>query len=434
MLPIIAIVGRPNVGKSTLFNCLTRTRQALVGKVPGLTRDRQYGIGILDERKFIVVDTGGLGEETDGIDILMEKQAWQAIQEANVILFVVDARGGLIGNDEIIAKELRKLNKPIYVVANKIDGLDPDVVVADFHRIGLGHPHAIAAEHKIGIESLMSKVLANLGDEFAVVESEIDQKQIKVAIVGRPNVGKSTLVNRILGEERVIVYDEPGTTRDSIHINFSRRGKDYILIDTAGIRRRAKIFVASEKFSVIKAMQAIEATNVVLFLFDGSEDITDQDLRLLGMIMDAGKSLVVAVNKWDGLSDYQRQKVKQTLERKLVFLDFVETFFISALHGTGVGKLFSAINRAYISATKELKTPMITNMLAAATLRLPPPLYKGRPIKLRYAHVGGYNPPLIIIHGTRTEDVPANYRKYLERYFREHLRLVGTPLRIEFRD
>jgi len=431
----IAIVGRPNVGKSTLFNRFTHTRSALVGNVPGLTRDRQYGIMQINEQNVIVIDTGGIGEANTPIEILMEKQAQQALEEADIILFLVDARSGRTGADETLARNLRKLNKPIFMIVNKVEDQDTEVVLADFYKLGLGEPLAISAEHNLGIGDLIDTIATKISQKEEINTPAIPQGAVKIAFVGRPNVGKSTLVNRILGEERVIVYDQPGTTRDSIFINFNRRGKDYVLIDTAGIRRRGRVKEKSiEKFSVIKALQSIEATNVVVFVIDGTENITDQDLKLLGFVLDAGKALVIAVNKWDNLPPLQRDKIKSELDRRLTFIDFAKILFISALHGTGVGDLFGAINKAYTSATKELKTPQLTKILERAVGNFQPPLARGHEIKLRYAHIGGHNPPTIIIHGTRTEHLPESYRRYLEHFYREALDLSGTPIRIVFKN
>jgi GTP-binding protein len=432
MLPVIAIAGRPNVGKSTLFNVLTRARTALVADEAGLTRDRQYGRGIIGERPYIVVDTGGLSDSKDGVEELMAAQAWLAISEADVVLFMVDARAGLTPQDEELAQKLRVLSKVVYLVVNKIDGLDSETVKNDFYRIGLGEPHTIAASHGRGVTTLINFVLEQLPAAVEAVNEET-QKGIKIAFVGRPNVGKSTLVNRMLGEERVIVYDQPGTTRDSIFIPFSRRGTDYVLIDTAGVRRRGKIAEIIEKFSVIKTMQAIEAANVVVLVIDAREGIAEQDLKLLGQVLNSGKAIVVAINKWDNLSTEERGFVRNGLERRLTFIDFAELHFISALHGTGVGTLFAAIDRAYRSATKELATPELTRILQRAVEQHEPPLAQGRRIKLRYAHPGGHNPPIIVIHGTRVTGLPSSYTTYLTHFFIKSLKLVGTPLRIVLR-
>jgi GTP-binding protein len=428
MLPVIAIVGRPNVGKSTLFNCLTKTRRALVADQPGLTRDRQYGEGQIDEQPYIIVDTGGLGGDIAAITT----QVIKAIQESDAILFMVDCRGGLTVDDEIIAKKLRRFHKPIFLVVNKIDGIDIDAAIADFYQLGLGEPYPIAAAHGRGVTSLLDEVLA----QIPVKEKPtipLPRAGIKIAFIGRPNVGKSTLMNRILGEERVIVYDQPGTTRDSIFVPFSCRNKDYILIDTAGIRRRGKVTEKIEKFSVIKALQAIEEANVVVLVLDAKDGITDQDLRLLGFILDAGRALVIAVNKWDGLDKYECEQVQKELDRRLAFIDFVKIYFISALHGTGVGHLFPSINNAYQSANKKLPTSQLTRILEKAMEEYEPPLVRGKRVKLRYAHLGGSNPPIIVIHGKRAKTITKSYRRYLEKFFRKSLNLIGTPIKIEFR-
>jgi GTP-binding protein len=345
-----------------------------------------------------------------------------------VVLFVVDARDGLTAIDQELTQKLRRLHKTIYLVVNKIDGVDVDTVVADFYSLGLGEVYPIAAAHRHGVTSLIAEVLAKL----PATKEEVAATGIKIAFIGRPNVGKSTLINRILGEERVVVYDQPGTTRDSISVPFTRRDNDYILIDTAGIRRRGKVKEKIEKFSIIKALQAIEMANVVVLVVDAQEGITEQDLRLLGFVLDAGRALVIAINKWDGLEQYQRDLVRKELDRRLAFVDFAELHFISALHGTGVGNIFTAINKAYAAATKKLSTPKLTRILQDAVAAHEPPLVRGRRIKLRYAHLGGHNPPIIVIHGTQTKSVPASYRKYLEKTFRNVLGLTGTPMRIEF--
>ena len=437
MLPVIAIVGRPNVGKSTFFNRLTKTRSALVCDLPGMTRDRQYGEAVYRGKRFIVIDTGGIDETEQEVETLTAKQSWLAIKEAQVVLFLVDARSGLSIVDNEIAKELRKLDKKIYLVANKTDGMNPQTATSDFYDLGLGAVFGISAEHGHGIKELLDKVVDYFAKEFPASEEIEEQLQnkdaVKIAFVGRPNVGKSTLVNRILGEERVIVCDLPGTTRDSIFIDFARRDKNYVLIDTAGIRRRKKVNVVSEKFSVIKSLQSIEMANVVVMLFDAQDTITEQDLRLLGFVLECGKGIVIAVNKWDGLEKDQRDKIKKELDRRLVFIDFADIHFISALHGTGVGDLFTSIDKAYLSATKIIKTSEATRLLEKAVTDFPPPLINGRRIKLRYAHVGGHNPPIIVIHGNQTEKVPKSYAKYLEHYFRKKLRLSGTVIKIEFK-
>lgn len=433
MLPCIAIVGRPNVGKSTLFNRLTRSRDALVSNIPGLTRDRQYGTIKINEQEVILVDTGGLGKPETAIETLMEKQTELALNEADLVLFLVDGKSGLLPSDEILASKLRKLNKPVFVVINKIDGQDLDTIKADFLTLGFNKFCLISAEHNIGIDELLTTVAEYLPETEEQPEPQLNENGVKITFVGRPNVGKSTLVNRILGEERVIAHDQPGTTRDSIFIDFNRHGKDYILIDTAGVRRKSKVNEKIEKFSIIKTLQSIEKTDVVVFLVDATENITDQDLKLLSFVLEAGKALVIAVNKWDDLEPSQREKIKKELERRLPFLDFVKIHFISALHGTGVGNLFKSIDKAYLSAHQELKTAELTKILEMAVDNYQPPMARGKEIKLRYAHVGHYAPPTIIIHGTRMEFLPVNYKKYLEKFFRESLGIFGTPIKLIFK-
>lgn len=432
MKPVIALVGRPNVGKSTLFNCLTRTRDALVADQPGLTRDRKYGEGRVGGRPYLVVDTGGISGETEGIEELMAEQVWLAVEEADVILFLVDARDGLTRGDDEIARRLRTCSKPVYLVVNKIDGADPIIVVSDFYTLGMGEPLGITASQGGGVHDLMEHVLSGL-PETELEEVEEEDRGIKIAVVGKPNVGKSTLINRILGEERVLAYDMPGTTRDSIFVPFEHRGQLYTFIDTAGVRRRGKVQDKLEKFSVIKALQAIEQAHVVVLVIDAHQGISDQDLHLLGFVVDEGRSLVIAVNKWDGLESSERERVKYELGRRLQFVDYASLLFISALHGTGVGELFKPIRKAYESASRDLSTPELSRILEQAVSEHQPPLVRGRRIKLRYAHQGGRNPPTIVIHGNQTKDLPASYQRYLANYFRKALKLVGTPVRIELK-
>ena len=431
MLPVIAIVGRPNVGKSTLFNRLTKSRDALVANMPGLTRDRQYGQGKVGDKAYIVIDTGGISGDEVGIDAHMARQSKLAMEEADSILFLFDAREGLNPIEQNLAGILRQQNKPIYIVVNKTDGLDETVVLADFYALGLGEPLAIAAEHGRGIPYLMQQVCQDLPDNLTL-DKESPQS-IKIAIIGRPNVGKSTLINRMLGEDRVVVYDQPGTTRDSIFLPLERHGQHYTLVDTAGVRRRKRVQDAVEKFSIIKALQAIAQANVVINVLDAQEGITDQDLHLIGFALDAGRSLVIAINKWDGLQQEAKQQIKEEIERRLLFVNFARLYFISALHGTGVGNLYEAVGEAYNSATQTLSTAQLTETLQQATTKSPPSLVRGRRIKLRYAHSGGRNPPVIVIHGNQTGAVPTHYKRYLVNFFRQSFNLVGTPIRLEFK-
>ncbi len=431
MLPVIALVGRPNVGKSTLFNRLTRSRDALVADQPGLTRDRQYGVGKLGSRAYLVVDTGGIADDADGIDALMLEQVQQAINEADHVLFLLDARDGFGAGDELVAEQLRRTGKPIIPVVNKSEGLDKDIAIAEFHALGLGEPCSISAAHWQGVAALIDSVLETFPEPDADEES-VDAG-IKIAFVGRPNVGKSTMVNRMLGEERVITFDRPGTTRDSVFIPFERDGKAYTLIDTAGVRRRSRVDDMVEKFSIIKTLQAIERSNVVLLVLDAQQEISEQDGTLAGHILDSGRALVVVVNKWDGLESDQRDRIKDELERKLPFLNFADHRFVSALHGSGVGNLFKSVEKAYANATRNLPTPELTRILERAVEEHQPPLVHGRRIKLRYAHQGGQNPPIIVIHGNQTESVPETYVRYLINRFRKVLNLSGTPVRLSFK-
>jgi GTP-binding protein len=437
MIPVIALVGRPNVGKSTLFNQLTRSRDALVADLPGLTRDRQYGIGRVGGFPYMVVDTGGLSGEDEGMDVAMAQQTRQAIREADLVLLMVDARAGLTAQDDAIARDLRSQGVRALLVANKTDGLDADSATAEFHVLGLGEILPIAASHGRGINVLMERVgdaIAAERGEVATEEAGLDRwPGIRVALVGRPNVGKSTLINRLLGEERVVATPIAGTTRDSIFIPFQRDGQDYTLIDTAGVRRRARVQDVVEKFSVIKTLQAIDAAQVVIVVLDARAGIADQDAHLLGMVLDAGRALVLAVNKWDGLQPEERESVRAELERKLGFLRFARMRLISALHGTNVGHLLEDVREAYASAFMELSTPKLTRLLESAVAEHQPPLVGHRRIKLRYAHQGGQNPPIIVIHGNQTDALPQAYKRFLENFFRRHLGLVGTPLRLEFK-
>jgi GTP-binding protein len=431
MLPVIALVGRPNVGKSTLFNCLTKTRDALVADYPGLTRDRQYGRVKRGQRDCFVVDTGGLVEREAGLDGQAMRQVRYALEEADLVLFLVDARDGLSADDEVIAADLRKTGKPVLLVVNKLDHPGQALAAGEFHMLGLGQPHPVSAAHGLGIDALLDSAAARLpAEEPQQPEAEAG---IRVAVVGRPNVGKSTLVNRLLGEERVVVFDQPGTTRDSVAVPFERRGKPYVLIDTAGIRRRGRIAEAIEKFSVIKAMQAIEQAQVVVYLLDAREGVTDHDATLLGMVLEIGRGLILGFNKWDGLSPDGKEQVKRQIDLKLPFVEFAEKFYISALHGTGVGNLFDAVDGVHAASMLDLSTARLTRLLQEAVAAHQPPLVRGRRIKLKYAHQGGSNPPVIVIHGNQTEDVPGSYRRYLVNAFREALDIRGTPIRLEFK-
>lgn len=431
MLPVIALVGRPNVGKSTLFNYLTRSRDALVADYPGLTRDRKYGRVKRGSRECLVVDTGGITDEKEGIESFAKKQVQVALEEADVIFFMVDAREGLNSSDEAIADSLRKLDKPVVLVANKIDGLNAQVATVDFYSLALGEPVQITATHGRGVKELLRYIdqLIPPVDE----EQEEQEKGISIAVIGKPNVGKSTLVNRLLGEERVVVFNEAGTTRDSIFIPFERNGQKFTLIDTAGMRRRTKVSLVVEKFSIIKALQAVEKSNVVIYLIDARVGMTDQDAHLLGMVLEAGRALIIGLNKWDGISVEQKQLIKKQLEIKLSFLDFAEKHPISALHGSGVGKLFDVVHDLYDAAMVDMSTPVLTRILKEAIATHQPPLVRGRRIKLKYAHQGGRNPPTVVIHGVQTDALPDAYKRYLMNYYRTQLELKGTPVKLVFK-
>ncbi len=434
MRPVIALVGRPNVGKSTLFNRLTRSRDALVANIPGLTRDRQYGQGLLGASPYIVIDTGGISGDEQGIDFEMAAQSLQAIEEANVVLFMVDARDGLTPTDSFILDHLRKNNKTVYLVINKVDGLDVDQAMSEFYVTGMEFLFPITATQGRGVTKMIDSVLSEFPEHAPEGEDlAAGDENIKIAIAGCPNVGKSTLVNRMLGEERVVVYDQPGTTRDSIYIPFERHGRQYTLIDTAGIRRRGKTREVAEKFSVVKSLQSIQDANVVIMVLDAQKGIVEQDMHLLDYVIQAGRGLVIALNKWDGMDDHQRNDVKSEVKRRLAFADFAQVHFISARHGTGVGDLYRSVHKAYKSARKELSTNLLTRILQAATSEHAPPTINNRRIKLRYAHVGGHNPPIVVIHGKQTDKLPDSYRRFLEKYFRNALKLEGTPIRIEFK-
>ena len=437
MKPVIALVGRPNVGKSTLFNRLTRSRAALVADYPGLTRDRHYGEGRMGDRPFLVIDTGGFEPVVrEGVIQEMARQTKQAVAEADVVIFIVDGRQGITSHDKAITDYLRKCGRPVVLAVNKAEGMKYTAVVADFYELGMGNPLVISSAHGDGIHALLDEALKQVPYTPAETEDEIEGKQdhIRLAVVGRPNVGKSTMINALLGEERVIAFDLPGTTRDAIEIPFERDGKYYTLIDTAGLRKRGKVFQAVEKFSVVKTLQAISEANVVLLLLDARQDISEQDAHIAGFVLESGRALVVGINKWDGLSHDRRREIRSEVERKLHFLSFAKFHYVSALESTGISALMRSVDSAYAAAMAKLSTPRLTRVLEEAVVHQQPPRRQGsiRP-KLRYAHQGGQNPPIIVIHGNSLENIGDDYKRYLEKHFRDAFSLVGTPLRIEFR-
>jgi len=430
MLPVFTIVGRPNVGKSTLFNFLTRTRDALVADIPGLTRDRQYGLGKVGDRPYVVVDTGGIAESDDPIlREFTEQQVKQAVEEATVVFFIVDANAGLVPADQTIAEQLRPVASKVVVLVNKADRESADLVQSEFYQLGLGQPMAIAATTGRGIQDVLQFSLNSLPHESAPVSDD----SIRIAVIGRPNVGKSTLINRLLGEERVMVLDMPGTTRDSIYIPFEHHGQRYTLIDTAGVRRRARVNDYIEKLSAIKTLQAIKQTHVAIVMFNAREGLGDQDLRLLGYVLEAGKPFLIAINQWDDLDDYQKSQMKQAIDRRLDFVTYARRYYISAKHGTGVGLLYPAINEAYTAAHQKFSTPQLTKTLMQAVQDHQPPLVSGRRIRLRYAHVGSDDPLCFIVHGKQVDDLPGSYQRYLMNYFRERYQLTGVPLQLQFK-
>ena len=432
MLPVIALVGRPNVGKSTLFNRLTRSRDALVADYPGLTRDRKYGFGKLGPIPYLVIDTGGVAGGEEGIDEAMVEQTVKALQEADAAIVMVDGRSGITAADEHVAALARRHARKTWLAVNKSEGLDATTASADFYGLGLGEPVAVSAAHGDRISALMDDVLSGFEPDEEARAAD-DENELRIAVIGRPNVGKSTLANRLLGEERLVVYDLPGTTRDTVEVPFERNDRKYMLIDTAGIRRKSRVSEAIEKFSIIKALQAIERAHVVIAVLDAQEGVTEQDVSLLGLVLERGRALVVVTNKWDGLSPEKRKKVRDDLDRRLPFLDFAERITISALHGTAVGELLPAAERAYKAAMADLSTTELTRELEAAVMEHPPPLVRGRRIRLRYAHQGGRNPPVIVIHGNQTERLPESYRRYLVNRFRKAFKLKGTPVRLSFK-
>ncbi|WP_269913718.1 ribosome biogenesis GTPase Der [Acinetobacter sp. HY1485] len=432
MKPVIALIGRPNVGKSTLFNQITKSRDALVADFAGLTRDRKYGDAVYQNKSFIVVDTGGIGESEQGIDAYMAEQSQTAIHEADIIVFVVDARAGLLASDEQIARELRTLGKKVYLVANKVDGVHAEAAVVEFYKLGFGEPIHVAASHGRGVAQMLEDVLVDVPEDEDAEELD-KQTGLRLAVIGRPNVGKSTLVNRLLGEDRVVVYDMPGTTRDSVYIPYERNERQYTLIDTAGVRRKGKVDETIEKFSIVKTLQAIKDAHVIVVVIDAREGIVEQDLHLIGYALEAGRALVIAINKWDNMSEYDRKQVKSDVDRRFDFIPWAKIHLISALHGTGVGDLYPSIHRAYESANLKVSPAKLTQILSDATEAHQPPMVSGRRIKMRYAHMGGQNPPTIVIHGNKVDKTSADYRRYLENVFRKVYKLEGTPVRIEFK-
>ena len=431
MLPVIAIVGRPNVGKSTLFNTLTQTRDAIVADVPGVTRDRQYGYGKLGPVQYVCIDTGGLVENPSGMDALMRIQTEHAIKEADRLLFIADARAGLTPQDMFFARELRKSGKPVFLAVNKAEGLEAGLAGADFHSMGLGEPHAIAATHGFGCEDLMDLVLEGFPDTPPGEQNE--DGRIRIAVIGRPNVGKSTLINRMIGDERLITSDIAGTTRDSILVPFERDGRDFTLIDTAGVRRRAKIDDEIEQLSVSKTLQAIAEAHVVTMVVDAQDSIGEQDASVLGLALSRGRALILAVNKWDNIPPEQRDEIKRLLTLKIDFVPWAPIHFVSAKHGTAVGDLVASMIRAYDAAMRQMKTPQLTKAMERAMTQHQPPIVRGRRIRLRYAHQGGKNPPRIIVHGSQASHVPESYKRYLANMFREEFDLFATPVSVEFR-
>jgi GTPase len=430
MLPVVALIGRPNVGKSTLFNAMTGTRDALVADLPGLTRDRQYGFARRAEVPCIVIDTGGLVENAERIEGLMVEQTERAISEADHLIVLVDGRAGVTPQDQFVAQLARRSGKPLTLAVNKTEGFDEDLAVADFHQLGLGEPHPIAAAHDQGVVSLLETALAGMVPDPS---DGPENDSIKVAVIGRPNVGKSTLINRLLGENRMVAFDEPGTTRDAVLVPFERDGERYTLIDTAGVRRRSRVEAAVEKFSVIKTLQAIESAHVVVVVMDAHDNVADQDASLLGTVIEEGRAVVLAVNKWDNIPMDQRDLIRQQLQQRLAFADFAPLRFISARHGTGVGELMVEVRKVYGAAMRELHTPELTRVLETAIEGHQPPVVSGRRIKLRYAHQGGRNPPVIVIHGNQTDRVPDAYRRYLVNVYRKAFDLQGTPVRVAFK-
>jgi GTP-binding protein len=436
MLPVIALIGRPNVGKSTLFNRLTRSRDAIVADFPGLTRDRQYGFGKLGPVPYLVIDTGGVSGGETGINELMVRQTIRALKEADVAIVLVDGRSGLTATDQHVADLARKNARHVWLVVNKAEGLDTDIAAGEFHALGLGDPVAISAAHGDRVNALMDEVLAPFVDRDEAASGaadDADEKALRIAVIGRPNVGKSTLINRLIGDDRLVVFDQPGTTRDSVAVPFEKDGRQYVLVDTAGVRRKSRVHDTVEKFSIIKGLQAMEDAQVVIAVLDARDGVTEQDVSLMGLTVERGRALVVVCNKWDGLDSEQRRRVKEELDRRLPFLDFAERMTISALHGTAVGDLLPAATRAYQAATRDIPTPALNQVLQDAVTAHSPPLVGGRRIRLRYVHQGGRNPPVIVIHGNQTDKLPEAYRRYLINRFRKAFKLQGTPVRLSFK-
>ncbi len=423
---------RPNVGKSTLFNQITKSRDALVADFAGLTRDRKYGDAVFQNKSFIVVDTGGIGESEAGIDAYMAEQSKTAIDEADIIIFVVDARAGLLASDEQIAREIRTMGKKVYLVANKVDGVHAEAAVVEFFQLGFGEPIHVAASHGRGVAQMLEDVLADVPEDESPDEHD-KNTGLRLAVIGRPNVGKSTLVNRLLGEDRVVVFDMPGTTRDSVYIPFERNERKYTLIDTAGVRRKGKVDEMIEKFSIVKTLQAIKDAHVVVVVLDAREGVVEQDLHLIGYALEAGRAMVIAINKWDNMTEYDRKQCKLDVDRRFDFIPWAKVHLISALHGTGVGDLYPSIHRAHESSNLKVSPAKLTQILNDATDAHQPPMISGRRIKMRYAHMGGQNPPTIVVHGNKVDKTPADYRRYLENVFRRVYKLEGTPVRIDFK-
>ena len=434
MKPVIAVVGRPNVGKSTLFNRITKSRDAIVADLSGLTRDRHYGDGRSGEHEFIVVDTGGFEpDSTTGIVKEMAKQTRQAVAEADAVIFVVDVRSGVSGQDHDIARYLRTAGKKIVLAVNKAEGMAESPLLAEFFELGLGEPHPVSAAHGQGIRSLTDAALADFEFDEEASEEPEEGAPIRLAVAGRPNVGKSTLINTWLGEERLVAFDQPGTTRDAITVPFERNGQKFELIDTAGLRRRGKVFEAVEKFSVVKTLQAISDANVVLLLLDATQGVTDQDAHIAGYILESGRAVAVAVNKWDAVDAYQKETLQRSIEQRLAFLKFAPVLHISAIKRQGLGPVWKAIADAHASATRKMSTPVLTRLLQEAVEHHAPKRAGAFRPKLRYAHQGGMNPPLIVIHGNSLDHITDTYKRFLEGRFREHFKLTGTPMRIELR-